>query len=375
MRSTLRWLTFFLKAIVTGLAIAFVVVYLKPDLMLRLVDSSSDGSISGVTAVSSYSDAVMKSAPAVVNIYTARQAVETLSEEAIQRGQAPRTRTEGSLGSGVVADENGYIVTSNHVIQGAEQVLVQLYDGRRATASVVGSDPDTDLAVLHIDLPDLPSLSFGSSDKLMIGDVVLAIGNPFGLTHTVTQGIVSATGRGQLGVSPFENFIQTDAAINLGNSGGALVNTRGQLIGVNAARLGRIPEGIGFAIPVNLVRGVMTQIIEHGRVIRGWLGVQTQTLNPSRAEALGLEGISGIELVGIYSNSPAAQAGLRLGDVITHINGQALQARHDALMLVANSTPGESVEIVGLRGAETFKTKVIVAERPPAQRQDSRQTG
>ena len=378
MRSTLRWVTFFLKAIVTGLAIAFVIVYLKPELMLGLVDPSADAPFSGLTAVSSYSDAVKKSAPAVVNIYAARRAVEVLSEEAIARGEAPRSRTEGKVGSGVVASEEGYIVTNNHVIQGAEEVLVQLYDGRRAAASVVGSDPDTDLAVLRIDLPDLPSLSFGSSDKLLIGDVVLAIGNPYGLTHTVTQGIVSATGRGQLGVLPFENFIQTDAAINVGNSGGALVNSRGQLIGVNTAILdsiGTMPEGIGFAIPVSLVRGVMTQIIEHGRVVRGWLGVQTQTLNPTRAEALGLGGVSGIELVGIYSDSPAARAGLRLGDIITHINGQALRARYDALTLVANSTPGESVEIVGVRGTDTFKTQVIVAERPAAQLQESRSPG
>lgn len=370
MRTLLRWLTFIAQSIVMGLALAFVILYFRPDLMRTVIDSRQVGT---VEAVPSYAEAVEKSAPAVVNIYTATRVVEDVGENPVRRG-TQRNRTGGNLGSGVVVDTAGYIVTNNHVIEDAEQVWVQLLDGRIGRAIVVGSDPDTDLAVLRTDLADLPVLEFGRSDSLRIGDVVLAIGNPFGLTHTVTQGIVSATGRGQLGVSPFENFIQTDAAINIGNSGGALVNARGQLVGINTARLDtirRTPEGIGFAIPANLVRGVMEQIIEHGRVIRGWLGVETQTLSAARAEALGLKGVSGIELVGVFADSPAARAGLQLGDVITHINGQPLRARQDALNLVASSAPGEQVRIRGVRRNQRFETAVTVAERPPRQIRES----
>jgi len=248
-----------------------------------------------------------------------------------------------------------------------EDLQVVLVDGRSAAADLVGTDPETDLALLKIDLPDLPAIRVGRSDQLMVGDVVLAIGNPFSIGQTVTQGIVSGTGRGQLGLSQFENFIQTDAAINVGNSGGALVSADGELVGINTAFFSRRldSEGIGFAIPINLVRGVMQDLTQHGRVIRGWLGVGTQTLTPEQARALGLPSAFGIILTTVQAGSPADRAGLRPNDVITHINDEPVVVWQDALRTIAAMRPGTRVVLSGSRLGRPFRVATEVAERPP----------
>jgi S1-C subfamily serine protease len=273
------------------------------------------------------------------------------------------------LGSGVVIDEQGYVVTNWHVIRDADQIRVQLADGRIAVPVIVGSDPDTELALLKIDLTDLPEIRLGRSDTLEVGDVVLAIGNSLGLSQTVTMGIVSATGRG-VGVAQFEDFIQTDAAINVGNSGGALINTRGELVGINTAVISTagdqaMPEGLGFAIPVNLVRGVMQQLVEHGRVIRGYLGVDPEPRDLTAAQTAPL-GIDGPAVLITGTTGPAAAAGLRAGDVLTHINGERMFTRREALTLVASSQPGERITIRVVRPDGTpFTTEAVLEERPP----------
>ncbi len=302
----------------------------------------------------SYADAVDATAPAVVNIYTERRVV-------VQNGSGLppqfaqlfgdvwpdyRERLERSLGSGIIWDVHGHVVTNYHVIAQATQIKVQLKNGKSGTATLVGADPDTDLAVLKISLGTLPIMPLGRSDNLRVGEPVLAIGNPLGLGQTVTQGIVSATGRGQLGVSTFENFIQTDAAINLGNSGGALVDAEGKLVGINSAIAGRQAgiEGIGFAIPVDLVRGVVDAILKNGRVMRGWIGVVPSDIAPEAIEASGLpEGSVLVRLV--YRASPADVQGIVQGDVITQINGKPLRGAQDLLANIAKLKPGQPVRL------------------------------
>jgi serine peptidase DegS len=344
---------FFAQSAAIGLAIAFVVVLARPELV------SSNAAVGGGAA--SFAGAVNASAPAVANIYTER----TVSPASNPFGLALRRR---ALGSGVVIDRAGYVVTNWHVIRDADQIRVQLADGRVAVPKLVGADPDTELALLRIDLPDLPQIELGRSDRLEVGEVVLAIGNSLGLSQTVTMGIVSATGRGQLGVANFENFIQTDAAINVGNSGGALVNARGELVGINtavisaASRDEAMPEGIGFAIPVNLVRGVMDQLIAHGRVIRGYLGVDTLDLPAHEASAYGIEG-SAVRLVQV--RGPAAAAGLKPGDVLTHLDDQRMYSQQQAMNFVASATPGEKMRIRVVRpNGATFATEAALEERP-----------
>jgi serine peptidase DegS len=344
---------FFAQSAAIGLAVAFLVVLFRPDLV-----SSRQGAASRGTT--SYADAVAASASAVATIYTER----TLSPSPTRGGVALRGR---ALGSGVVISREGYVVTNWHVIRDADEIRVQLADGRVATPELVGTDPETELALLRIALPNLPTIALGRSDGLKVGEVVLAIGNSLGLSQTVTMGIVSATGRGNLNVTIFEDFIQTDAAINVGNSGGALVNSRGELVGINTAVISSAPsdppEGIGFAIPVNLVRGVMDQLIEHGRVIRGYLGVDTSDLPEVQARALGIDG-SAVLLQGV--NGPAAAAGLRPGDVLTHINDQRMFTYQQAMNLVASSQPGERIKIrVARANGTTFATEAVLEERLP----------
>ncbi len=318
----------------------------------------------------SYSSAVRLAAPAVVNIYVARVVAERVPYNFLQDPFGEfwpryRRRVEQSLGSGVIVDPSGQIVTNHHVIADADQIQVQLADGRVAEAKVVGRDPDTDLALLRIDLPDLPSIRLGRSDALAVGDIVLAIGNPIGLSQTVTQGIVSATGRAQLGLATFENFIQTDAPINVGNSGGALINSRGELVGINTAVIAKTlgVEGIGFAIPVNLVRGVINEINTRGRVVRGWIGIATDTVDEARAKSLGLPA-AGVVIVRMASNSPAQRAGLRPGDLILSIDGKAPKDAREVLLRIADTTPGEPLKIEWQRGAEKGDTQVVVDEAP-----------
>ncbi|HWP94839.1 MAG TPA: trypsin-like peptidase domain-containing protein [Gammaproteobacteria bacterium] len=370
-------LIFLLQSAVVGLAAAFVVVLLEPELLQRAPAPLSAPETASSGPVS-YAQAVQRSAPAVVNINTAKhvptRANPVIDDPLIQRffgEQAQRTEdsVQTTLGSGVIVSADGYVLTNNHVIAGAEEIQVTLRDGRSAQARLVGSDPETDLALLKIDLADVPVITLGRSDTVAVGDVVLAIGNPYGFGQTVTQGIVSATGRSQLGLSVFENYIQTDAAINLGNSGGALVNTRGELIGINTAMLSRNGEtsGIGFAVPVNLARGVMEQLIRHGRVIRGWLGIQPQDLTPDLAEAFGLAGTTGIVVRDVIPHSPAEEAGLRRGDTITHINGEPVTNERDALNRIASKQPGTKIEIRGIRTGTRapFTAQVTVGERRP----------
>jgi serine protease DegS len=345
-----RTLSFLIQSAVVGLAAAFVIVYLFPALLPMGHPLRGGGS-----GPDSYANAVAATAPAVVNLVGRPAAPAGFAE----------TQASGSLGSAVVMDSNGYVITNHHVIAGMHDLQVVLVDGRTAPALLVGTDPDTDIALLKIDLPGLPQIRVGRSDQLRVGDVVLAIGNPFSIGQTVTQGIVSGTGRGQLGLSQFENFIQTDAAINVGNSGGALVNAQGELIGINTAFFSRRldSEGIGFAIPVNLVRGVMQDLLEHGRVIRGWLGVGTQTLTPAQAQALGLPEPYGIILTTVQSGSPADRAGLRPNDVITHVNGEPVVVWQDALRSIAAMRPGTKVTLAGSRLGEPFQVEAEVAER------------
>jgi serine protease DegS len=350
MGSPHQTLRFLIQSAIAGLAAAFVIVYLFPGLL-----PAGHPLRGGGPGPDSYANAVAATAPAVVNLVGRPTAAAGFAD----------IQGSGSLGSAVVMDRAGHVITNHHVIAGMEDLQVVLVDGRTAPATLVGTDPDTDIALLKVELPGLPQIRIGRSDQLRVGDVVLAIGNPFSIGQTVTQGIVSGTGRGQLGLSQFENFIQTDAAINVGNSGGALVNARGELIGINTAFFSRRldSEGIGFAIPVNLVRGVMQDLLEHGRVIRGWLGVGTQTLTPAQALALGLPEPYGIILTTVQPGSPADRAGLRANDVITHVNDEPVIVWQDALRSIAAMRPGTKVTLAGSRLGQPFQVQAEVAER------------
>jgi len=376
-----RWLTFLFQAITAGLAAAFVLVFLRPDLVAQrrpVVEVRQPAAAPGaeVAAPASFAVAVDRAAPAVVNIYTAKELRGPLMPPGHpapprwpELPEAPLRETETSLGSGVVFSEDGYVVTSNHVIAGASEIEVLLHDGRSSGARIVGTDPDTDLAVLRIDLEGLPTVTLGHSNQVRVGDIALAIGNPFGVGQTVTQGIVSATGRKRLGLNTYEDFIQTDAAINPGNSGGALINARGELIGVNSAIYSESggSQGIGFAIPVDLVAAVMTQLIEHGRVIRGWIGISMNNLTPDLAEAFGLEEPAGVVVTGVYPGSPAEAAGIRRGDVILAVDGRKIYDGRSLMDLIAARQPGGEVRIRGLRQGHPLELTVAIAERPAMQ--------
>jgi serine peptidase DegS len=371
-----RGLTFVVGSVVGGLALAFLIVAVRPDLIRRgaapvlaLPPVSASAPAVPAPARVTYAAAVQRAAPAVVNVYTARlvreRAPPSLGELFGEFLPRYRGRIERSLGSGVIVDEAGHIVTNHHVIANADSVRVQLEDGRIADAHIVGRDPDTDLAVLKIDLTNLPVATFGRSDQLKVGDVVLAIGNPIGLSHTVTHGIVSATSRQQLGIAPLEDFIQTDAPINFGNSGGALVDSSGALIGINTAIVAKNlgVEGISFAIPVNMVRGVLGDIIAHGRVIRGWIGIVPEDVTDEQAAQLGLAQ-GGVLLANLYVGSPGQQAGLQPGDLLLAIGGTTLNSAQDALARIASAKPDSVLAIKVLRGRRTFEVKAHVSERP-----------
>jgi serine protease DegS len=278
----------------------------------------------------------------------------------------PRKRVESSLGSGVIMSERGYILTNHHVISGADAIQVSLQDGRMVQAKVVGSDPETDVAVLKIDLPRLPVMTLGHSDSLRVGDVVLAIGNPFGVGQTVTMGIVSATGRNKLGINTFENFIQTDAAINPGNSGGALIDAEGNLVGINTAIFSRSGgnQGIGFAIPTSLAQNVMQEIIEHGRPLRGWLGIEAQMITPQIARALELKDTAGVVVVGVVRGGPAHRAGLQPGDVLVAIDGRKIAEAREALLSISGHKPGSRVRMEILREGKSMTLEATAIERP-----------
>jgi serine peptidase DegS len=372
-----------LRAVVVGLAAAFLVVWWKPALLGKAAVPAQTAPTAPAAAprptavMRSFADAVARAAPAVVNIYTARVVTERTRAPVLNQlfgdfWPSYRQRVERSLGSGVIVDTAGTIVTNQHVIAGAESIRAQLADGRIADAIIVGQDPDTDIAILHLDIAKLPIMPVGRSDTLRVGDIVLAIGNPYGIGQTVTQGIVSAVGRGQLGLATFENFIQTDAAINLGNSGGALIDAQGDLVGINTAVLNRAsggPEGIGFAIPINLVRGVMEQILKHGHVVRGWLGFVPQDLSDEQAAQLGITAGGGVTVVNILVNSPAFAAGLRPGDLVTALANEPVRSAQDLVSRLAALPPGVQVDLEGRHGRQPFKINLKVVERPTHQAQ------
>lgn len=374
-------LIFLFKAVVAGLAAAFIVLLFRPDMLSEkrpVVEVHESQTISAGPASGpvSYAAAVESAAPAVANVYTTKLVTERtnpLYSDPFFRyffGDrfAPRQRLENSLGSGVLVSEEGYILTNNHVVEGATGIEVLLHDGRSAEAQLVGTDPETDVAVLKIDLEDLPVITFSASKVLRVGDVVLAIGNPFGVGQTVTMGIVSATGRDRVGISTFENFIQTDAAINPGNSGGALVNARGHLVGINTAIFSKSggSQGIGFAIPMSIARDVMNQIIQTGHVTRGWLGVEAQDITPQLAESFNLQGITGIVIAGVQREGPAAAAGLRPGDVVTAMNGEPATGTRNVMNQIAQTPPGTVITLEVLRQGKIIELKAKVGERLPA---------
>jgi serine protease DegS len=366
---------FLIKAVVVGLAAAFLLVWWKPALLGKAaVPAQRTPTVYSRPAavMQSFADAVARAAPAVVNIYTARVVTERTQTPGFNQlfgdfWPSYRQRLERSLGSGVIVNAVGTIVTNQHVIAGADSIRVQLADGRIADATIVGQDPDTDIAILHLNIDKLPVMPVGRSDTLRVGDIVLAIGNPYGIGQTVTQGIVSATGRGQLGLATFENFIQTDAAINLGNSGGALIDAHGDLVGINTAVLNRAyggPEGIGFAIPVNLVRGVMEQILKRGHVVRGWLGFVPQDLSDEQAAQLGIPAGGGVTVVNILVKSQAFEAGVRPGDLIEGLGHEPVRNAQDLVSRVAALPPGSVVDLEGRHGRESYEVKLKVLERP-----------
>lgn len=379
----MRKTSYLIWPIITGILAAVVILQLFPDLLsppvttveIREAQPPKAESAGPGNGPVSYADAVATAAPAVVNIYTrtlVKPQENALSADPFFRNffgsgnQPQRDRIESSLGSGVILSAQGFIVTNNHVIANADSVLVALRDGREAPAQVIGTDPETDLAVLKIQLPDLPSISLTSSEAKRIGDVVLAIGNPYGVGQTVTMGIISATGRNSLGLNTYEDFIQTDAAINPGNSGGALIDAYGNLVGINSAIFSKSggSQGIGFAIPSNLARQVMQDLIEHQRVIRGWIGVEVQELTPRLAESFGLDNAQGLVIAGIFRNGPAHIAGLQPGDIMTAINQDPISDSRIAMNRIATFKPGQSASIDILRNGTPMQLEVQIGERP-----------
>lgn len=381
------WLLF-AQTITVALALWFIVLTLKPE-WLRSGPNSSSVRIAtsnvtlaeapvGLPASASYAEAAKRAMPSVVNIFTSKDAGaknRALQDPLLRRffGDRPDGETEkqSSLGSGVIVSPQGYILTNNHVVEAADEIEVALTDGRKATATIVGTDPETDLAVIKIELKDLPAITFGHSEEARVGDVVLAIGNPFGVGQTVTMGIVSATGRNHLGINAFENFIQTDAAINPGNSGGALVDSQGNLLGINSAIYSRSGGslGIGFAIPVTTVKMVMESIIKSGHVVRGWIGVEPQDITPELAESFGLVQKSGAIIAGVLKNGPADKAGVRPGDILLAVEGKSVADTTEMLNLIAQLTPGSKAKITVLRKSEKVALEVLIGKRPNLRRE------
>lgn len=320
----------------------------------------------------SYANAAERASPAVVNIYSSKLVNESPNRwfDAPQmrryfrfEDMPRRQRLYSSLGSGVIVDPRGYVLTNHHVVAGADEIIVALQDGREVFAEWIGSDAETDLAVLRIKLDPLPVIRWSSTERLRVGDTVLAIGNPFGVGQTVTKGIVSAKNRSGLQLSTFESFIQTDAAINPGNSGGALVNAIGELVGINTALFSRSggSQGIGFAVPAAIAQKVLNDMIQEGRVIRGWLGIFTQPSGPS---AVGKRTSQGLLIAGIFKDSPAMRANLRVGDVLTHINGERVHSEQQSRQLIANYSPGSSITLTVVRNAQAQDVDLTIGQRP-----------
>jgi serine protease DegQ len=376
------WLVF-AQAVTLTLAVLFVVSLVKPDWLawraqvveVRETQAPAAGAPSNVSGRPfSFSEAAKKAIPSVVNISATRQVRRRnplIDDPAFQRFFGERFQlpqeTQLSLGSGVIVSREGYILTNDHVVEGVSDIQVTLNDGRTVTGKVVGTDTETDLAVVRITATGLTPVTFGQSEQARVGDVVLAIGDPFSVGQTVTMGIVSALGREIQPANPFGSFIQTDAAINPGNSGGALVDSSGNLIGINTLIFSRSGgyQGIGFAIPAHLARRVLEQIIETGTVTRGWFGVDVGELSPELAESLGLRGTRGAIVGGIEPGSPAARSGMKLGDVIVAVNGRTVADTSAALNAIAEIPPGKSVPVKVVRRNQELTLEVVVGKRRP----------
>lgn len=371
----------------SGILLAALIIVLFPQVLQKNTDENGGNfSLSDLSPNNdnwegpvSYASAVQRATPAVVNIYTRtklKRRRHPLFDDPLYRhffnnADLPRQeRMQQALGSGVIIKRDGYILTNNHVIAGADEIVVLLTDGREARATPVGTDPDTDLAVLKINLDNLTVINVGLPESMQVGDVVLAIGNPFGVGQTVTQGIVSATGRYGLGLNRYENYIQTDAAINPGSSGGALIDAYGNLVGINTAILDQragstTSVGIGFAIPAEIAINILNDIVEFGHVARGWLGIEAQQLSPQMARSYNLSSSNGVVITSIYNNGPAHRAGLKPGDIITRINNEPIGDGRRGMTQIAQSRPGESVAIEVLRNGKTQVITAVLGTMPP----------
>lgn len=374
----------FTQAVTVLLAAYFIVASLKPQWLDRrprlasvvpILEAPADSG-SGQAQGISFRHAAQVASAAVVSISTS-----TAPQRSLQNadpwfrfffGEQGNSAPQSGLGSGVVVSPSGYILTNNHVIEGADDIEVMLNDGRVVKASVIGTDPETDLAVLKVALDELTAITLGNSDELQVGDPVLAVGNPFGVGKTVTSGIVSALGRTQLGINTFENFIQTDAAINPGNSGGALVDVNGHLVGINTAIYSRSggSMGIGFAIPTSTARSVMESIVQDGKVTRGWIGVEPRELSPELAQTFDLPSRSGVIITGVLQNGPAALAGVRPGDLVTAVNGKPVSSVAQLLTEVAGLKPGTAAELNVLRRGTPLALTVVPARRSPVRNRE-----
>ncbi|MCG7756158.1 MAG: Do family serine endopeptidase [Nitrosomonas sp.] len=372
------WLIFAQTAAVL-LAIFFVISTLRPELLPlkprgEIVTIREAAPAVEADRPDSYSRAAEVAMPSVVNIFTSKETKEPshplLDDPAFRRffGEQfeSKPKRTSSLGSGVIVSANGYILTNHHVVEAADEVEIALLDGRKAKAKLIGSDPETDLAVLKTDLQDLPVITFGQSQQVKIGDVVLAVGNPFGVGQSVTMGIVSALSRSRVGINTFEDFIQTDAAINPGNSGGALTDTSGNLIGINTAIYSRSGGslGIGFAIPVHIAKQIMEQIVQTGGVTRGWLGVSMQDMTQELAESFGLEQPNGALIASVLKDGPADKAGIRAGDILIAISGKPLKNSSEMLNVVAALAPGETATVTVIRNKQEKSIPIKVGVRP-----------
>ena len=385
------WLTFCQTATIC-LAVLFVVSTLRPDLLswsarndvvtIKEPQAAAPDQAPAQATMASFSGAARKAMPSVVNIFTSQEVKRPrhpFMDDPVFRyffGEQgdPGVQRRAGLGSGVIVSDKGYILTNHHVVESVDQIEVALADARKVTARVVGTDPDTDLAVLKIDLPQLPAITFAKPDQVRVGDVVLAIGNPFGVGQTVTFGIVSGLGRTQLGITTFESFIQHDATIQPGNSGGALVDVNGNLVGINAAIYSQSPVGasmgIGYAIPVSIARQVMEQIIKEGSVTRGWIGVGVQDVTKELAESFKLAATKGVLITQLVRGGPADKAGVKLGDILVAVNDQPVGDSASMLNVIAGLKPGDNAKVKLLREQSDTEVAITVGRRPKLPRKE-----
>lgn len=369
---------YFFAWLVIGAFFGLLILLYRGDISLDInhADTTNNKASSLQDGHHGYADAVMRAAPAVVSIQTiiwTEPDADISDQEKITQlflgknsPHRPKKQAETGSGSGVIIQSNGYILTNYHVIKQKDEIRVRLSDGRAAIAKLIGTDPDTDLAILKIDFENLPSLLIADISKINVGDIVLAIGDPFAIGQTVTQGIISATGRTRVSQNTYENFIQTDAAINPGNSGGALINTRGEIVGINSnifSSTGSF-QGISFAIPIDLARQVAEEIIQYGYVVRGWLGVEGQELTSQVLRSVELDSMHGILITDVDIGGPGDLAGLKRGDIITRINQQKILSTNDILNLIAAGRPGDEFVIEGIRQRQSFMTQATLGQRP-----------